>query len=76
MKIQTLIDNNHLDIQAPNMEQLRNYIYRHKIQLFADNYPQVKNYLTEVCQKTLTAELHPDEMFFIYSDFKEGDVSI
>ena len=37
---------------------------------------EVRTVITEVCQKSFTAELHPDEMFFIYSDFKEGEVSI
>jgi len=44
--------------------------------LIAENYPQVKGFLTEICQKTYNAELAADEMFFIYSEFKECEVSL
>ena len=70
VKLQNIINNNHLSVTLPEIEQFKNYLHRYKEKLFADSYPQIKSYLTEICKKTYSQELTQDEMFFIFSEFK------
>lgn len=75
-KLEKLLSNNHLDIQIPSLSQLRNFLYRYREKLIAENYPEVKMFLTEICQKTYSLELKDDELFFISSQFENEKVSI
>jgi len=59
-------------MDIPSIEQLRNYIYRYKEKLIAENYPQVKGLLTEICQKTYNAELTADEIFLSIPNLKKA----
>jgi len=76
MKINKLCENNRLLVQLPSIEQLRNYIYRYRENLIAQNYPEVKQFLTDIVKKNYHSDLQIDEMFFIYSNLKDGEVSI
>ena len=48
----------------------------YKEQLIAENYPEVKQYLTEVVKKTFNSSLNQDQLFFIHSQFEKGEVSV
>jgi hypothetical protein len=51
-------------------------LYRFKQRLIAENYPEVKSFLTEIVKKTYDSSLKADDMCFIYSNFEEGEVSV
>ena len=55
---------------------MENFIYKYREQLVAENYPEVKQYLTEIVSKTYNASLKTDEMFLIYSEFSKGEVTV
>lgn len=76
LKLETLLSNNHIDLQLSTLQQLRNYLYRYREKLIAENYPEVKKYLTEICQKTYSNELKEDELFFIDPEFENNKISI
>ncbi len=76
IKLETLLKNNHILLKVPSIQQLTNYCYKHRSKLIAESYPQIKQYLTEICEKSYSEELKEDEMFYIYSSFQSGDVSI
>ena len=76
VKLSKICEDNYLPCQLPNLIQLQNYIYRYKEQLIAENYPEVKQYLTEVVKKTFNSSLNQDELFFIHSQFEKGEVSV
>ena len=65
-KITNLRENNHISFKIPTSNQLENFIYKYREQLVAENYPEVKQYLTEIVSKTYSASLKMDEMFFIF----------
>jgi len=44
--------------------------------MIAKNYPEVQTYLTELCQKSYHESLAEDELFYIHSEFKNGEVSL
>jgi len=54
----------------------KNNICRYREQLIAENYPEVKHYLTEIVSKVYDVSLKSDEMFFIYSSFVKSEVSV
>ena len=56
--------------------QLQNYLYRYRKDLIASSYPEVKEFLSEICQKVYTTQINPDELFFISSQFDLNDVSL
>jgi len=76
VKLGKLCENNRLTLKQPNIIQLRNYIYKYREQLIAENYPEVKEFLSEIIKKTYTAELRSDELFFIYSHIENGEISL
>jgi len=76
VKVEKMLENNHLPFKTPKLSQLQNYLYRYKQDLIAQNYPEVKAFLTEVCQKTFHEGLAEDEMFYLHSEFKDGKPAI
>ena len=76
IKLKELIENNYLPLRIPDLVQLQNYLYRYRKDLIASNYPEVKGFLSEICQKTYHAQIGPDELFFIYSHFDLENVSL
>ncbi len=67
---------NYLPFTIPDISQLQNYLYKTRKELIAENYPEVKEYLTEICQATYYSQISPDELFFIYSHFDMDSVSL
>jgi len=55
---------------------MQNYLYRYRRSLIASNYPEVQQYLTEICAKTWNSSLKEDELFFLHSDFQNDEVSL
>jgi len=74
--LQKLLEENHLKFELPNTTQLQNYLYRYKEKLLAENYPEVKKFLTEVCSKHYSENLNEDEMFCIFYKCQDGEVSV
>ena len=52
------------------------YLQVEKEQLLAENYPEVKQHLTEVVKETFNFSLNLDGLFFIHSQFEKGEVSV
>lgn len=75
-KLSSICENNHLNFKLPILSQLHNYLYRYRESLIAQNYPEVRQYLTEIVQKTYNNSLKEDETFFIYSQFEKGEISV
>ena len=75
-KLSSICENNHLHFKLPILSQLHNYLYRYRESLIAQNYPEVRQYLTEIVQKTYNNSLKEDETFFIYSQFEKGEISV
>ena len=63
-------------LKSQNLTQPHNYLYCYKESLIAENYPEAKQYLTEIVQKTYSNSLKEDEIFFIYSQFEKGEISV
>jgi len=76
VKLKTLCENNNLSVKLPGFIQIKNYIYRYREQLIAQNYPEVKQFLSEIVKKTYNSKLKTDEMFFIYSHIENGEVAL
>ena len=74
--LQKLLDDNHLQFELPTNAQLQNYLYRYKEKLLAENYPEVKKFLTEICSKRYSENLNEDEMFCIFYKCQEGELSV
>jgi len=75
-KLSKICENNHLPFKIPSLPQLHNYLYRFRETLIAENYPEVRQYLTELVQKTYNDSLKDDETFYIYSQFEKGEISV
>lgn len=76
LKLQKIIVDNHLEFNVPTILQLQNYLYRTKVKLIAENYPEVKKYLSEICNKKFSPSLNEDETFIIYYKCEDGELSV
>jgi len=76
VKIKTLIEDNHLLFPTPEITQFRSYIYSCRNKLLVENYPEVRQYLTEITKKTFHETIPADETFYIYSNFSNWEASI
>jgi len=73
-KLRQLIDDNHLPFAIPQHVQLQNYLYRYREKVLAENYPEVSQYLTEICSKQYSPNLELDETFVIYFKCENGKI--
>ena len=76
VKLQDVIENNRLPFPIPHIMQLQNYIYKFRAALLVKNYPEMQQFMTELCEKSYSNQLRDDEMFIIFSEFKMSKVSI
>ena len=75
-KIKEILNNNHLPFNDIKKDQLENYLHHKRSELITSTYPELKQFLTEICNKKYAPNLNDDETFFIHTNVNRGELSL
>lgn len=71
-----LINNYHLPFPLPKLSQLQNYLYNQKLKILLETYPDIANFVSDICKVRYTPELPQDDIFFLDDTISQDEVSI